>query len=204
MNKSDLIDAMAENAGISKAAAKKALESFLENVEGSLKKGADEIGEEKLELAKQHGVNIFYPYILLKQEGNLGTPENYKGQTAEIGELTDSLSYDYLRSIIKHIILEITDDGNELKELEELYLKYKLASRNKTEETFQNNLIKLSKAALFNSVKQQGRKLDEVTNNNIKQDLNEEWIKIEEGSLLKILITIFDIPRSKAAWIPYS
>ncbi len=39
MNKTDLIDAMAEHAGISKAAAKKALESFLENVEKSLKKG---------------------------------------------------------------------------------------------------------------------------------------------------------------------
>jgi DNA-binding protein HU-beta len=39
MNKTDLIDAMAENAGISKAASKKALESFLENVEKSLKKG---------------------------------------------------------------------------------------------------------------------------------------------------------------------
>ena len=39
MNKTELIDAMAENAGISKAAAKKALESFLENVGDSLKKG---------------------------------------------------------------------------------------------------------------------------------------------------------------------
>ena len=39
MNKSDLIDAMAEDAGITKAAAKKSLESFLGNVEGSLKKG---------------------------------------------------------------------------------------------------------------------------------------------------------------------
>ena len=39
MNKSDLIDGMAEDAGITKAAAKKALESFLDNVEGSLKKG---------------------------------------------------------------------------------------------------------------------------------------------------------------------
>ena len=39
MNKSDLIDAMAEDAGITKAAAKKALESFLGNVEKSLKKG---------------------------------------------------------------------------------------------------------------------------------------------------------------------
>ncbi|MGB8703644.1 MAG: HU family DNA-binding protein [Gillisia sp.] len=39
MNKTDLIDAMAEHAGVSKAAAKKALESFLENVEKSLKKG---------------------------------------------------------------------------------------------------------------------------------------------------------------------
>ena len=39
MNKSDLIDAMAEDAGITKAAAKKALESFLGNVEKSLKNG---------------------------------------------------------------------------------------------------------------------------------------------------------------------
>jgi len=39
MNKTELIDAMAEDAGITKAAAKKALESFLSNVEGSLKKG---------------------------------------------------------------------------------------------------------------------------------------------------------------------
>ena len=39
MNKSDLIDGMAEDSGITKAAAKKALESFLGNVEGSLKKG---------------------------------------------------------------------------------------------------------------------------------------------------------------------
>lgn len=39
MNKSDLIDAMAADAGISKAAAKKALDSFLGNVEGTLKKG---------------------------------------------------------------------------------------------------------------------------------------------------------------------
>ena len=39
MNKTELIDAMAADAGISKAAAKKALESFLGNVGGSLKSG---------------------------------------------------------------------------------------------------------------------------------------------------------------------
>jgi len=39
MNKTDLIEGMAEAAGISKAASKKALESFLGNVEKSLKKG---------------------------------------------------------------------------------------------------------------------------------------------------------------------
>ncbi|MCH7784363.1 MAG: HU family DNA-binding protein [Bacteroidetes bacterium] len=39
MNKSDLIDGMAADAGVTKAAAKKALESFLSNVQGSLKKG---------------------------------------------------------------------------------------------------------------------------------------------------------------------
>lgn len=39
MNKSDLIDAMASDAGISKAAAKKALDSFLGNVKTSLKDG---------------------------------------------------------------------------------------------------------------------------------------------------------------------
>ena len=39
MNKSELIDAMAADAGISKGAAKKALESFVTNVSGSLNKG---------------------------------------------------------------------------------------------------------------------------------------------------------------------
>ena len=39
MNKTELIDGMAADAGISKAAAKKALESFLGNIQGSLKGG---------------------------------------------------------------------------------------------------------------------------------------------------------------------
>ena len=39
MNKSELIDAIAADAGISKAAAKLALESFLSNVGGTLQKG---------------------------------------------------------------------------------------------------------------------------------------------------------------------
>lgn len=39
MNKSELIDAIAADAGITKASAKLALESFLENVGGTLKKG---------------------------------------------------------------------------------------------------------------------------------------------------------------------
>ncbi|RAV28598.1 HU family DNA-binding protein [Sinomicrobium soli] len=39
MNKTELIDAMAADAGITKAAAKKALESFLGSVEKTLKKG---------------------------------------------------------------------------------------------------------------------------------------------------------------------
>lgn len=39
MNKTELIDAMAANAGISKAAAKLALESFLQSVSDTLAKG---------------------------------------------------------------------------------------------------------------------------------------------------------------------
>jgi len=39
MNKSELIDAMAADAGISKAAAKGALESLMSNVQKALKKG---------------------------------------------------------------------------------------------------------------------------------------------------------------------
>jgi DNA-binding protein HU-beta len=39
MNKADLIDAMAEDAGISKAAAKKALDSAIDNISGTLAKG---------------------------------------------------------------------------------------------------------------------------------------------------------------------
>ena len=40
MNKTELIDAMAADSGVTKVAAKKALESFLGNVEGALKKGS--------------------------------------------------------------------------------------------------------------------------------------------------------------------
>ena len=39
MNKSELIESMAADAGITKAAAKKALNSMMGNVEGALKKG---------------------------------------------------------------------------------------------------------------------------------------------------------------------
>lgn len=39
MNKAELIDAMAEDAGISKAQAKKALDSFTDNVADTLAKG---------------------------------------------------------------------------------------------------------------------------------------------------------------------
>jgi DNA-binding protein HU-beta len=39
MNKTDLVNSMAEHAGITKAAAKKALDAFLIDVEGSLQKG---------------------------------------------------------------------------------------------------------------------------------------------------------------------
>ena len=39
MNKTDLINGMEENAGITKAAAKKALDSMLIDIEGALQKG---------------------------------------------------------------------------------------------------------------------------------------------------------------------
>lgn len=39
MNKIDLVNGMAESAGITKAAAKKALDSFLKDIEGALQKG---------------------------------------------------------------------------------------------------------------------------------------------------------------------
>ena len=39
MNKTDLVNSMAENAGITKAAAKKALDGLLIDIEGSLQKG---------------------------------------------------------------------------------------------------------------------------------------------------------------------
>ena len=39
MNKAELVDAMAENAGISKADAKRALDAFIDTTSGALKKG---------------------------------------------------------------------------------------------------------------------------------------------------------------------
>ncbi|MCH2198063.1 MAG: HU family DNA-binding protein [Flavobacteriales bacterium] len=39
MNKAELVEAMAENAGISKADAKRALDAFIDTTSGALKKG---------------------------------------------------------------------------------------------------------------------------------------------------------------------
>lgn len=39
MNKTDLVNGMAESAGITKAAAKKALEALLKDIEGAMQKG---------------------------------------------------------------------------------------------------------------------------------------------------------------------
>jgi len=39
MNKADLVNSMAESAGITKAAAKKALEAFIDEIENAMKKG---------------------------------------------------------------------------------------------------------------------------------------------------------------------
>ena len=66
MNKSELIDAIAADAGITKAAAKLALESFLGNVGETLKKG----GRVSLEVS-DHGLfllELLETVEILKQE----------------------------------------------------------------------------------------------------------------------------------------
>ncbi len=70
MNKSQLIDAMAADAGITKAQAKKALDSFLNNVENTLKKGG------KVTLI---GFGTFYVQTRKAREGrNPATGEKIK------------------------------------------------------------------------------------------------------------------------------
>ena len=53
MNKSDLIDAMAADAGISKVAAKAALESFTDNVTATLKGGIENLLKQHLPEVKE-------------------------------------------------------------------------------------------------------------------------------------------------------
>lgn len=95
---------------------------------------------EGIEFSAQHGFDVFYPFILLEEEGQVGDPKNRYGETAKVGDITTNLSYDYLRSIVKTIFLDITDAGKKKKLLKKFF-KSKAAGSN----------LKAIKAALANS-----------------------------------------------------
>ncbi|NLM96906.1 MAG: hypothetical protein GX175_04740, partial [Halanaerobiaceae bacterium] len=65
------------------------------------------INEEKLENFKEHSIDIFEPFVLLKENGNGVNARNRLKERAKINEITDMLSQDYLKAAIKDIVIEL-------------------------------------------------------------------------------------------------
>lgn len=75
---------------------------------------------EKEQLGQLTGqdIGLFAPFVLLEKDGNGPEALNKSGKKPEIGQITDKLSHDYLKAVIKKIVKELkTLDSSVLKEL---------------------------------------------------------------------------------------
>ncbi|MFW6389963.1 MAG: hypothetical protein ACOCZT_02490, partial [Halanaerobiales bacterium] len=122
-------------------------------------------------------VEIFTPFILLKEKGNGEMAVNMNGEKPETGEMTNNLSLDYLRSVIKDIILGLKKEDQELVNI--LYTYH---------EKGQDELIlEIIKDVLRHSIQVRTNKVDSE-----KYDFKSQYIKdnkevLEKGSQAYIL-----------------
>ncbi|SKA12276.1 hypothetical protein, partial [Selenihalanaerobacter shriftii] len=80
----------------------------------------------KLEIVRQHRLNIFYPYVKvkLKEGGNFRHAKNRFRENAKVGDITNNVSKDYLCSVTKLIFKEYVNAiPNFTKELFQKYIR---------------------------------------------------------------------------------
>ncbi|QTL97326.1 hypothetical protein GM661_04665 [Iocasia frigidifontis] len=74
----------------------------------------EEIEEDKLKNFKEHDFEVFEPYVLLKEDANGSEAKNRLREKPKLNQLTDKMSYDYLSSLIKDIVMEINNKDHSL------------------------------------------------------------------------------------------
>ncbi|MEJ6952378.1 contractile injection system protein, VgrG/Pvc8 family [Natronospora cellulosivora (SeqCode)] len=74
----------------------------------------ENLEEDQLEQFIEHDMEFFEPFFLIEEGGNGRTAKNRFRKRPEIGEITDRISNDYLRGLVKEIILEIQNIDDKL------------------------------------------------------------------------------------------
>ncbi|OCL25315.1 hypothetical protein U472_13235 [Orenia metallireducens] len=78
----------------------------------------ERLEENQLDKLLESRVDLFEPYMLLTKGANGQSAKNRFGDTPKIGNITNNLSLDYLRSLVKDIILDLSKkDSNLLIEM---------------------------------------------------------------------------------------
>ncbi|MFW6238323.1 MAG: contractile injection system protein, VgrG/Pvc8 family [Halanaerobiales bacterium] len=70
--------------------------------------------EEQFERFTRVNRDLFEPFFLLKKEGNGRRAKNRHGKEPEIGQITDRVSQDYLRALVKDIVLDMKAQDEEI------------------------------------------------------------------------------------------
>jgi len=67
----------------------------------------EKLETEKLELLIESNSDLFAPFCLLEEGGNGSNAVNRLGEKPKVGQITSNLSQDYLRALVKDIILDL-------------------------------------------------------------------------------------------------
>jgi hypothetical protein len=94
------------------------LKRFSGGLDEELINRIERLEENQLDKLLESRVDLFEPYMLLTKGANGQSAKNRFGDTPKIGNITNNLSLDYLRSLVKDIILDLSKkDSNLLIEM---------------------------------------------------------------------------------------
>ncbi|MFW6288084.1 MAG: hypothetical protein ACOC2J_04965, partial [bacterium] len=101
-------------------------------------KCVDNVDNEQLEKYTIHNSDLFKPFFITRELGNGSRAKNRNGKQPEIGQITDSLSMDYLKSLIKDIIINLKKKDSKI--LIELFKCDRFKSQNSILEVIKDRL----------------------------------------------------------------
>ncbi|WP_018249138.1 hypothetical protein [Orenia marismortui] len=90
------------------------LESFSGGIDQELIKRIESLEEDQLDSLLEARVDLFEPYMLLAEGANAKSAKNRFRKKPNIGNMTNNLSLDYLRSLVKDIIIDLNAKDKEI------------------------------------------------------------------------------------------